>query len=51
MDIHFQLTVMAPTGSRKRKGTAQAKMPTLFINPRLLLDRDGIQGIISEDIR
>jgi len=51
MYIDFQLTPMAPTGSRKGKGTAQAKMATLFINQRLLMDRDGIQGIISEHIR
>ncbi|KAF8247116.1 hypothetical protein K440DRAFT_310592 [Wilcoxina mikolae CBS 423.85] len=51
--IHFQLTAMAPKGSRKGKGkaTAGAKMPTSVINRRLSLDRDRIKGFISEHIR
>jgi len=44
---------MAPTGSRKEKGnaTARVKMPTSVINRRLSLDRDRIQGFIPEHIR
>jgi len=44
---------MAPKGSPKGKGkaTARAKMPTSVINRRLSLDRDRIQGFISEHIR
>jgi len=39
---------MTPKGSRNRKGKARAKMPTSVINLRLSLDRDRIQGFISE---
>jgi len=43
---------MAPKGSRKGKGkvTARANVPTSVINRRLSLDRDCIQGFISEHI-
>jgi hypothetical protein len=43
---------MAPKGSRKGKGkaTAGAKIPTLVINRRLLLDQDCLKGFISEHI-
>jgi len=51
MYIHFQLTAMAPMGSRKGKGTASAKMTTWVINQCLLLDRDCIKGIIPQPIR
>jgi len=42
---------MAPKGSGKGKGKAGAKMPTSVINRRLSLDRDCIDGFISEHIR
>jgi len=42
---------MAPKGSSKGKGKARAKMPTSGINRRLSLDRDRINGFISEHIR
>jgi hypothetical protein len=44
---------MAPKGSHKGKGkaTAGAKMPTSVINRRLSLDRDRINGFLSEYIR
>jgi len=42
---------MAPKGSSKGKGKARAKMPTSVLNRRLLLDRDRINGFISEHIR
>ena len=41
---------MAPKGISKVKGKARAKMPTMIINRRLSLDRDRIQGFISEHI-
>jgi len=41
---------MAPNGSSKGKGEARAKMPTSVINRRLTLDRDSINGFISEHI-
>jgi hypothetical protein len=50
MYIHFQLTAIAPKGS-KGKGKARAKMPTSVINRHLSLDRDCIKGFISEHIR
>jgi len=51
-EIHFQLAAMAPNGSRKGQGkaTARAKMSTLVINRRLLLDRDSIMGFSTEHI-
>jgi hypothetical protein len=42
---------MAPKGSSKGKGKARAKMATSVINQRLSLDRDNINGFISEPIR
>jgi hypothetical protein len=50
MLIDFQLTAMAPKGSRKGQGkaTVRAEMPTFVINRRLSLDRDRIHGFISE---
>jgi len=52
MQIHFQLTAMAPKGSRKWKGkaTARAKMLTSVIHWCLSLDWSGITGFISEHI-
>jgi hypothetical protein len=41
---------MALKGSSKGKGKARAKMLTSVINRRLSLDRDHIQGFISEHI-
>jgi hypothetical protein len=41
---------MAPKVSSKGTGKARAKMLTLIINQRLLLDRDCIKGFISEHI-
>jgi hypothetical protein len=53
MEIHFQLTTMAPKGSRKGKGKAiaRAKILTLFINRHMSLDQDRIKGFISAHIR
>jgi len=50
--IHFQLTAMAPNGSRKgnRKINARAKMRRSIINLHLLLVRDCIKWFISEHI-
>jgi hypothetical protein len=50
MEIHFQLTAMAPMGSSKAKGKARAKIPTLVINRYLSFDWDRIKGFISQHI-
>jgi len=42
---------MAPKSSSEGKGKARAKMPTLVINRRLLLDRTRIKGFILEHLR
>jgi len=42
---------MAPRGSHKAKGKARAKMPTSVMNRHLSLDRDWINGFVSEHIR
>jgi hypothetical protein len=42
---------MAPKGSSKGKGKAKAMMLTSVINQLMSLDRDHIQGLISEHIR
>jgi hypothetical protein len=50
--MDFQLAAMAPKGSHKGKGkaNARAKMPTSVVNGRLSEDRDRITGLISEFI-
>jgi hypothetical protein len=50
MYIDFQLTVMAPEISSKGKGKAGAKTPTSVVNRRLSIDRNPIQGLLSEHI-
>jgi len=44
---------MAPKGSSKQMGkvTAKAKMPSSILNRCLPLDRDRMEGFISEHIR
>jgi len=39
---------MAPKGGSKEQRNPRAKMPTSVINRRLSLDRDRVQGFISE---
>jgi hypothetical protein len=51
MEIHCQLTAMAPKDSSKGKWKARAKMPTLGINGRLSMDWESIKGFISEHLR
>jgi hypothetical protein len=52
MQIDFQLTAIAPKGSRKAKGKGRArvKMPTSVMNRGLSLDPDHRKEFISESI-
>jgi len=52
MQIHFQLTVLAPKGNRIGKGktSSTANMPTSVINQCLWLDCESIEWFISERI-
>jgi hypothetical protein len=52
MEIHFQLTAMAPKGSHNGMGeaTARALMLTSGINQCLTLDRNHVKGFVSEHI-